>query len=87
MSCALALARHATHFRHSIALSPPAESPIPKMPSTNLSKHYANATPVVRSLPSKARSLVVATHAFLAKHSLPDFAMCFLHRLAPIFRV
>jgi hypothetical protein len=80
MSCELVPAPHATHFRHSIALSPLAESLILKMQSTNLSKRYANATPVVRLLRSKARCLVVATHVFLAKRSLPDCATSFLHR-------
>ena len=87
MCCVSAPDPRATRFRHSIALSLLAESPILKMQSTNLSKRYANATPVVRSLPSRARSLVVATHACLVKHSLPDFAMFFLHRLAPTFHV
>ena len=86
MCCASALVLHATPFRHSTVLSPLAESPTPKTQSTNSSKRYANATPVVHLLRSKARCLVVATHAFLAKRLLPDFATCFLHQLAPTFR-
>ena len=80
MCCASALVLHATPFRRLIALSPLAESPTRKTRSTNSSKHYANATPVVHLLRSKARCLVVATHAFLARHLLRDCATSFLHR-------